>query len=65
MQLLCGNRKNAEQFMNGILCYHRCKCETSGWYQLRAKWNFEGASRYLRSKMSITPSLQIEQNGRT
>ena len=36
-----------------------------GWYQFRTKGYFQGASRFLRSRMSITPSLQLERNGRT
>ena len=60
-----GKRKNAEQFTNGILSYHWWKCKMLGWYQFRIKWYFEGASRYLRIRMSITPSLQLEQNDRT
>ena len=61
---LRGIRKNTEKFMNGFLCYHQWKREILGWYQFRTKWYFEGASRFLRSRMSIAPSLQFEQNGR-
>ena len=60
-----GKRKNVEHFMNGIFSYHWWKRKMLGWYQFRTKWYFEGASRFLRSRMSITPSLQPEQNGRT
>ena len=51
--------------MNGILRHHQWKRKMLGWYQFKTKWYFEGASRFLRSRMNITPSLQIEQNGRT
>ena len=56
---------NTEHLMNGILCYHKWKRKILGWYQFRTMWYLEGASRFLRSRMSITPSLQLEQNGRT
>ena len=59
------NRKNAEQLMNGILRHHQWKRKMLDWYQFRTKWYCEGASRFLRSRMSITPSLQLERNGRT
>ena len=36
-----------------------------GWYQFRTKWYSEGASIFLRSRMSNTPSLQLEQNSGT
>ena len=58
-------RKNPEKLMDGITRYHRWKRKMLGWYQFRTKWYFEKASRYLSSRMSITPSLQIERNHRT
>ena len=51
--------------MEAIFRYQQWKRKMLGWYQFRTKWYFEGASRFLRSRMSITYSLQIERNGRT
>lgn len=57
-------RKNPEKLMDSILRYHQWKRKMLGWYQFRTKWYFEGASRFLSSRMSITPSLQLERNRR-
>ena len=57
-------RKNPEKLMESIIRYHRWKRKMLGWYQFRTKWYFEGASRFLSSRMSITPSLQLERNRR-
>ena len=58
-------KNNPEQLMEAIFRYQQWKRKMLGWYQFRTMWYFEGASRFLRSRMSITYSLQIERNGRT
>ena len=57
-------KNNPEQLMKAIFRYQQWKRKMLGWYQFRTKWYFEGASRFLSSRMSITPSLQLEQNRR-
>ena len=58
---LRGNRKNEEQFMNGILCYHWWKCKMLGWYHFSTKWNFEGASRFCYKQLQDWLSIVNKQ----
>ena len=46
--------------MENLICYRQWICKISGWYQFRARYRyFEGASRFVTSRMCITCSLQI------
>ena len=59
------SQDDPEKLMESITRYRQWKRKMLGWYQFRTKWYFEGASRFLSSRMSITPSLQLERNRRT